>query len=89
MEHLVKKSQSVDTMLNDRELTRDRSIIFSENVEIVPTFRKTEYNRKPNLDVTFKKLTPSLKMQIREELNTFKRSEMAVAPESMGNTCFH
>jgi phosphatase and actin regulator 4 len=62
---------------------------FGETVEVLPTFRKTEYNRKPDSDATFRKLTPRMKMEIREELNNFKRNEMSVHETSASNTAFH
>ncbi|KAL3900487.1 MAG: hypothetical protein SGCHY_001306 [Lobulomycetales sp.] len=54
----------------------DKLLNFSEVVEVLPTFRKSEYNRKPDTNATFKKLTPQMKVQIREELNSFKKTEM-------------
>ncbi|TPX36293.1 hypothetical protein SmJEL517_g01421 [Synchytrium microbalum] len=62
---------------------------FAETVEVLPTFRKSEYNRKPDGNATFRKLTPQLKVQIREELNQFKKNEMPVHENSRPNTCFH
>lgn len=53
------------------------------------THSKTAYNRKPDANMTLKKLTPQLKMEIREELNAYKRSEMQVHEESVRNTAFH
>jgi preprotein translocase subunit SecD len=57
---------------------------------------KTEYNRKPDADATFKNLTQQMKQEIRDELNKYKKSEMDVHAESnimiisgMDNTCFH
>jgi len=70
-------------------LTEARILVFSETVEVLPTFRKTEYNRKPDNNATFKKLTPQMKVAIREELNTFKKHEMSVHEQSLRNTCFH
>lgn len=64
-------------------------INFSEVVEVLPTFRKSEYNRKPDNNATFKKLTPQMKVMIREELNSFKKNEMPVHEHSTKNTCFH
>jgi len=62
---------------------------FNETVEILPTWRATDYCRKPDNDATFKKLTPKLKMEIREELNSYKKEEMAVHELSHQNTAFH
>ncbi|KAJ3194382.1 hypothetical protein HK101_002855 [Irineochytrium annulatum] len=69
----------------------DKQIIlhFNETVEVLPTFRKSEYNRKPDGNATFRKLTPQMKVAIREELNTFKKTEMPVHEASLRNTCFH
>ncbi|RKO95208.1 hypothetical protein CAUPRSCDRAFT_9313, partial [Caulochytrium protostelioides] len=68
----------------------DRKILqFEETVEVLPTFRKSEYNRKPDNDATFRKLTPQLKVAIREELNSYKKHEMPVHEKSARNTCFH
>ncbi|KAJ3073955.1 hypothetical protein HDU98_000257 [Podochytrium sp. JEL0797] len=53
-------------------------LIFDETVRVHPTFRKSEYNRKPDGDITYKRLTPQLKVAIRNELNTFKQNEMDV-----------
>ncbi|KAJ3064382.1 hypothetical protein HK102_008217, partial [Quaeritorhiza haematococci] len=73
---------SLENKLRDRppiqELEQKKIINFSEVVEVLPTFRKSEYNRKPDTNATFRKLTPQLKVQIREELNTFKKNEMPV-----------
>jgi hypothetical protein len=64
-------------------------LIFSETVEVLPTFRKSEYNRRPDASATFKNLTPAMKVEIREELNNYKKSEMDIHEESAQNTCFH
>jgi len=62
---------------------------FNEVVEVLPTFRATDYNRKTDDSFTFKRLTPKLKQEIREELNQFKREEMEIHGESAHNTAFH
>ena len=82
---------ALEEKLRDRPNMEDveKLINFSEVVEVLPTFRKSEYNRKPDNNATFKKLTPQMKVMIREELNTFKKSEMPVHEQSGGNTCFH
>ncbi|KAJ3344829.1 hypothetical protein HDU83_004724 [Entophlyctis luteolus] len=66
-----------------------KNIVFCETVEVLTTFRKSEYNRKPDGDVTFKHLTPQLKVAIRNELNTYKKTEMQIHEEATQNTCFH
>ncbi|KAF9151569.1 hypothetical protein BG015_006513 [Linnemannia schmuckeri] len=66
-----------------------RSINFLETVEIIPAHRKGEYNRQSDKHATFKILTPDMKSEIRDELNTYKMREMAVHVESMANTAFH
>ncbi|KAK3830158.1 MAG: hypothetical protein JOS17DRAFT_747130 [Linnemannia elongata] len=68
---------------------RRRSINFLETVEIIPAHRKAEYNRQSDKHATFKILTPDMKSEIRDELNTYKMREMAVHVESMANTAFH
>jgi hypothetical protein len=83
----LKRSQIEDALeakLRDRpgQEDVDKLLNFSEVVEVLPTFRKSEYNRKPDTNATFKKLTPSMKVQIREELNSFKKSEMPVHEDS-------
>lgn len=84
---------TLEGKLRDRpeveELVEKKVLFFSESVEVLPTFRKSEYNRKPPTDATFRKLTPQMKVQIREELNTFKKHEMTVHEQSLRNTCFH
>ncbi|KAJ3094723.1 hypothetical protein HDU97_007641 [Phlyctochytrium planicorne] len=70
------------------ELQESHILHFNETVEVLPTFRKSEYNRKPDGNATFRKLTPQMKVQIREELNTFKKSEMSVHEEFSPN-CHH
>ncbi|KAJ3413155.1 Phosphatase and actin regulator 4 [Chytridiales sp. JEL 0842] len=85
---------TLDGMLRNRpgidELAEKQIILhFNETVEVLPTFRKSEYNRKPDGNATFRKLTPQMKIQIREELNTFKKTEMNVHEQSASNTCFH
>ena len=77
---------TLSNRLRDRpdieELQERKILIFAETVEVLPTFRKSEYNRKPDANATFKNLTPQMKNEIREELNTFKKTEMAVHEES-------
>lgn len=60
-----------------------------DEVTLIPAHPKTKYDRKPDADITFRKLTPQLKMEIREELNMFKQNEMQVHEESLQNTAFH
>ncbi|KAJ3043055.1 hypothetical protein HDV00_005963 [Rhizophlyctis rosea] len=73
---------------NVEELQEARILVFSETVEVLPTFRSSEYNRKPDANATFKKLTSQMKVAIREELNTFKKHEMNVHEESaFGGGC--
>ncbi|KNE64736.1 hypothetical protein AMAG_10085 [Allomyces macrogynus ATCC 38327] len=91
----LKRAQLSD-MLNSQLASRPlpselppRLIKFDETVEVLPTFRKTEYNRKPDANATFRRLTPRMKMEIREELNDFKKNEMPVHEKSLGNTAFH
>lgn len=70
-------------------LKNSKILFFSDEIEVCSTYKKTEYNRKPDDDLTFKRLTPALKTQIREELNQFKKTEMVVHEDSVQNTCFH
>lgn len=72
-----------------QSLSMRRSTSFHDSVEVSQTFRHSEYNRKPDADATFKRLTPRLKMEIREELNTYKRTEMSIHASSVKNTAFH
>ncbi|KAG0279390.1 hypothetical protein BGZ95_001368 [Linnemannia exigua] len=68
---------------------RPKTIGFTDTIEIIPAYRKSEYNRRSDKFATFKNLTPDLKIEIRDELNAYKMREMAVHVESMGNTAFH
>jgi phosphatase and actin regulator 4 len=83
----------LDTQISNRPAISTDSLNkfteFKTDVKVIPTFRKSEYNRKPDSNATFRKLTPKMKMEIREELNNFKRNEMAVHEDSLQNTCFH
>ena len=63
-------------------LKNSKILFFSDEIEMCSTYKKTEYNRKPDDDLTFKRLTPSLKTQIREELNQYKKTEMVVHEDS-------
>jgi hypothetical protein len=78
---------TLETKIRDRptmdELKEAKIILFAETVEVLPTFRKSEYNRKPDATATFKNLTQQMKVEIREELNSFKRSEMEIHQESL------
>ncbi|KAJ3361342.1 hypothetical protein GGF32_007388 [Allomyces javanicus] len=92
----LKRAQLTDTLNSHlaarpmpAEVTSKLGIKFDETVEVLPTFRKTEYNRKPDTNATFRKLTPRMKMEIREELNQFKKNEMSVHEQSLQNTAFH
>jgi hypothetical protein len=87
----LRRSLLEDTLENkikDRptlEELQEKKILFAETVEVLPTFRKSEYNRKPDAMSTFKNLTQQMKVDIREELNNFKKEEMEIHPES---NCF-
>lgn len=91
----LKRSQLTDNLNNfitsrpSPDKVQDKFIGFKETVEIVPTFRKGEYNRRPDANATFRRLTPKLKMEIREELNTYKKTEMPIHEASQSNTAFH
>ncbi|KAF9140891.1 hypothetical protein BG015_001474 [Linnemannia schmuckeri] len=92
MRNSSKTSESaVEGILSDNGIShhRSRTIGFTEMIEIIPAHRKSEYNRRSYKHATFKNLTPDLKSEIRDELNTYKMREMAVHVESMGNTAFH
>ncbi|KAF9923636.1 hypothetical protein FBU30_006359 [Linnemannia zychae] len=82
--------RSSSVVLNGNGINhRPRTIGFTDKIEIIPAYRKSEYNRQSDKYATFKNLTPDLKCEIRDELNTYKMREMAVHIESMGNTAFH
>jgi hypothetical protein len=76
----------LDEKLRERPSADEEKVLkiinFAEDVQVYNTFRKSEYNRRPDSGATFRNLTPALKAQIREELNEFKRTEMAVHEES-------
>ncbi|KAF9346369.1 hypothetical protein BGX26_002146 [Mortierella sp. AD094] len=57
---------------------RGRSIGFHDRIEVIPAHRKADYNRQSDKNVTFKLLTPEMRCDIRDELNTYKMREMAV-----------
>ncbi|KAG0020097.1 hypothetical protein BGZ80_004787 [Entomortierella chlamydospora] len=66
-----------------------RSIAFHDRIEVIPAYRKADYNRQSDKNVTFKILTPEMRCDIRDELNNYKMREMAVHVDSMTNTAFH
>ncbi|KAK3808799.1 MAG: hypothetical protein J3Q66DRAFT_417374 [Benniella sp.] len=66
-----------------------RSVNFLDTIEIIPTYRKSEYSRESDRHATFRMLTSNLKNEIRNELNSYKVREMAVHVDSMQNTTFH
>ncbi|KAI8601084.1 hypothetical protein EDD21DRAFT_375444 [Dissophora ornata] len=68
---------------------KKRSIGFMDRIEVIPVYRKSEYNRQSDKHATFRILTSDLKTEIRDELNTYKMREMAVHVDSMCNTAFH
>lgn len=73
-----------------RRLGSTRSISFNtDDVPVIETYSKSAYNRKPDNNITVKKLTPKLKQEIRDELNEFKKHEMEVHELSASNTAFH
>jgi phosphatase and actin regulator 4 len=96
---LKKMFQSRDSMNISREnsssndmkkLGSSKTLSFDlQSVAIIEVHSKNNYNRKPDSNITFKKLTPKLKNEIREELNKFKREEMNVHEESAHHTVFH
>lgn len=67
-----------------------RSLSFKlDEVLVIPVHSKMLYNRKPDSNITVKKLTSKLRMEIREELNVFKSQEMAVHESSVQHTLYH
>lgn len=90
----LKRSQLENTLENhirnrpDAE-TLGKLLEFKDMVEVLPTYKAVDYNRKTDDSFTFKRLTPKLKQEIRDELNSFKREEMEVHNESIQNTAFH
>ncbi|KAF9571958.1 hypothetical protein EC968_010495 [Mortierella alpina] len=66
-----------------------KTLSFMDAIEIIPAHRKSEYNRRSDKNATFRILTPDMKSEIRDELNSYKMREMAVHVDSMGNTAFH
>ena len=75
--------------LPQETVTSPRKIGFVESVEVIPTFGNSDYSRRPDSSATFLNLNNKAKKQIREELNEFKRDEMAVHELSQNNTVFH
>ncbi|RUS14233.1 hypothetical protein BC937DRAFT_94151 [Endogone sp. FLAS-F59071] len=72
------------------ESPRQRSLFFdSTPPAVIPAYSPTKYNRRPERGFTYLRLTPKLRDEIVEELNTFKREEMRVHSESAGMTAFH
>eukprot|EP00128_Syssomonas_multiformis_P017015 Colp12_sorted_trinity150504_noHs@17896 len=70
-----------------RELEERRILIrFNESVDIIETHSNSEYDRKS--DKPWTRLTARDKMQIKKELNEFKKG-MPVHEESVQNTRFH
>ncbi|KAG0327276.1 hypothetical protein BGZ99_008037 [Dissophora globulifera] len=97
-DHRVLPSSSLSSpsspsfLLNDNAHPQrglSRRISFVDTIEIIPAYRRSEYNRRSDKYATFKVLTPDLKTEIRDELNNYKMREMAVHVQSMGNTAFH
>jgi hypothetical protein len=86
-------SSKLGTFLDERpnatSLKNAKILFFSDDIQVAATYKKSEYDRKPDDDLTFKRLTPQLKSQIRAELNQYKQSEMSVHADSVHNTCFH
>jgi len=66
-----------------------RAIHFKEDVEVHLTYRKSEYRRGMDDEVTYKRLTPTLKNIIRDELNEYKMYEMPIHESSVANTALH
>ena len=81
------KSQRLQ--LPQRSVASPRKIGFVESVEVISTFGNADYSRRPDSSATFLNLNNKTKKQIREELNEFKRDEMAVHELSQNNTVFH
>ncbi|CAO3572279.1 unnamed protein product [Mortierella alpina] len=75
-------SEGGNGMQNVSSLAR-KSLSFMDAIEIIPAHRKSEYNRRSDKNATFRILTPDMKSEIRDELNTYKMREMAVHVDSM------
>ncbi|ORY75146.1 hypothetical protein BCR37DRAFT_335284, partial [Protomyces lactucae-debilis] len=54
---------------------------FSPRIAVHDTYHANEYDRRGDI-ATCNRLTPLLAQRIKEELNSFKMDEMAVAQDS-------
>ncbi|KAJ2964434.1 hypothetical protein NQZ79_g665 [Umbelopsis isabellina] len=70
-------------------LKRQTSVVWNEEVEIIPALSSSKYNRKPLDNATYMNLNQETKSAIRDELNYYKMNEMVVHEMSMSHTVFH
>ncbi|KAL0092338.1 hypothetical protein J3Q64DRAFT_1624377, partial [Phycomyces blakesleeanus] len=59
-----------------------RRLLFCPTLQLHETFAASEYDRRCDPNATCQRLTPALAMHIKQELNEFKLTEMAVHIES-------
>ncbi len=82
----------MEKKIKDRPTPTDlekKKILISDSIEIFYTHHKSEYDRQPHRDSTFRRLTNELKIIIKNEINQYKKDEMIVHPDSTMNTNFH
>lgn len=68
--------------------TSKKSLSFNPVIQLHETFSASEYDRRCDMNTTCQKLTPSLALQIKEELNQFKLNDMSVHIDSRQYTHF-
>ena len=66
-----------------------KKLNFADQVEVFEGLSNEEYDRIPCKESTIYNITEQLRDEIKEELNNFKRNEMAVHIGSIENTSFH
>ncbi|KAI9021729.1 hypothetical protein CLU79DRAFT_752975 [Phycomyces nitens] len=85
----TKKNHKAHKLASDPSTDKHtRRLLFCPTLQLHETFAASEYDRRCDSNATCQRLTPALAMHIKQELNDFKLTEMAVHIESRQYTHF-
>lgn len=79
---------TISTTNTTNIINQKKSITFNSVIKLHETFSASEYDRRCDTGATCQKLTPTIALKIKEELNNYKLNDMFVHLDSRQNTHF-
>jgi hypothetical protein len=81
-------SSSTSSLIDQVAPLPKRRLQFCPTVQVHETFAGADYDRRCDTNATCQKLTPSLALKIKQEINEYKLTEMDVHIDSRQYTQF-